>query len=420
MLAALTPTQLGLLIAFVGILAGWALATWLGRQDRRTYILSRAPELPVRALSTHDDAWLRGRALLEEPLVCPWFDAECIAFSYRIEDKKTRTVRDSKGRTRTKTYWATVHSEDESRDFVLDDGDTIQVALREGENEAWTSLGTDYQGSRRRHTASVLEPGRTVSVLGVRREAGDFGPLEEVPLLVTFKDRAQRVARAESKETWIFAFALLLPALAGAAAVAIGTEVQEPEDWVLPGLVGLGVLAVQWAVLSYNRFIRLRHQVREAQRQVEIELTMRADLVPNLVTVVKGAAAHERDLLEDLTRIRSQQGLAERIAGEEQAQATVRRVLLLHESVPELSSSELYLDLHGRLWALEEKLAHARRHFNDSVTEWNTRTQSFPGVLLAKAAGFKPSPLFAAEPEEALPPQLDLAIDPAASAAIDD
>ena len=420
MLAALTPTQLGLLIAFVGILAGWGLATWLGRQDRRTYILSRAPELPVRALSTHDDAWLRGRALLEEPLVCPWFDAECIAFSYRIEDKKTRTVRDSKGRTRTKTYWATVHSEDESRDFVLDDGDTIQVALREGENEAWTSLGTDYQGSRRRHTASVLEPGRTVSVLGVRREAGDFGPLEEVPLLVTFKDRAQRVARAESKETWIFAFALLLPALAGAAAVAIGTEVQEPEDWVLPGLVGLGVLAVQWAVLSYNRFIRLRHQVREAQRQVEIELTMRADLVPNLVTVVKGAAAHERDLLEDLTRIRSQQGLAERIAGEEQAQATVRRVLLLHESVPELSSSELYLDLHGRLWALEEKLAHARRHFNDSVTEWNTRTQSFPGVLLAKAAGFKPSPLFAAEPEEALPPQLDLAIDPAASAAIDD
>jgi LemA protein len=407
MLAALTPTQLGLLIAFVGILAGWALATWLGRQDRRTYILSRAPELPVRALSTHDDAWLRGRALLEEPLVCPWFDAECIAFSYRIEDKKTRTVRDSKGRTRTKTYWATVHSEDESRDFVLDDGDTIQVALREGENEAWTPLGTDYQGSRRRHTASVLEPGRTVSVLGVRREAGDFGPLEEVPLLVTFKDREQRVARAESKETWIFAFALLLPALAGTAAVAVGTEVQAPEDWLLPGLTGLGVLALQWTMLSYNRFIRLRHQVREAQRQVEIELTMRADLVPNLVTVVKGAAAHER-------------GLAERIAGEEQAQATVRRVLLLHESVPELSSSELYLDLHGRLWALEEKLAHARRHFNDSVTEWNTRTQSFPGVLLAKVARFEPSPLFAAEPEEALPPQLDLAIDPAASAAIDD
>ena len=53
----------------------------------------------------------------------------------------------------------------------------------------------------------------------------------------------------------------------------------------------------------------------------------------------------------------------------------------------------------GRLWALEEKLAHARRHFNDSVTEWNTRTQSFPGVLLAKVARFEPSPLFAAEPE---------------------
>lgn len=411
MLANLTPPQLGLLIALVGVLAGWGLATWLGRQDRRTYILSRAPELPVRALSTHDDAWLRGRALLEDTLVCPWFDAECIAFTYRIEDKKTRTVRDSKGRTRTETYWATVHSEDESRDFTLDDGDSIDVALTEGENEAWTSLGTDYQGSRRRHTASVLKPGRTVSVLGVRREAGDFGPLEEVPLLVTFKDRDERVAKAESKETWIFAFALLLPALAGTGAVAVATQIRAPEDWVLPGLVGFGVLVLQWTLLSYNRFIRLRHQVRESQRQIEIELAMRADLVPNLVTVVKGAAAHERDLLEDLTRIRSQQGLAERIAGEEQAQATVRRVLLLHESVPELTSSELYLDLHGRLWALEEKLAHARRHFNDSVTEWNTRTQSFPGVLLAKVARFEPSPLFAAEPEEALPPRLDLDLD---------
>ena len=410
MLASLTPPQAGLLIALVGVLAGWGLATWLGRQDRRTYILSRAPEFPVRALATHDDAWLRGRARLEETLVCPWFEVDCIAYEYRIQDKKTRVVRDSKGRTRTETYWDTVHSEDEARDFTLDDGDTIEVALREGTNEAWTSLGTNYQGSRRRHKASVLEPGRTVSVLGVRREGGDFGPLEEVPLLVTFKDRDERVAKAASKETWLFAFALLLPALAGTGAVGVGTEAQEPPDWVLPGLVGLGVLVVQWTLLSYNRFIRLRHQVRESQRQIEIELAMRAELVPNLVTVIKGATAHERDLLEDLTRIRSQQGLAERIAGEEQAQATVRRVLLLHESVPELTSSALYLDLHERLWALEEKLAHARRHFNDSVTEWNTRTQTFPGVLLAKVARFEPSPLFAAEPEEALPPRLDLGL----------
>lgn len=409
MLASLDPVQISALIALAGILGGWGLATWLGRQDRKTYILSRAPALPVRSLATHDDAWLRGRALLEATLICPWFDRECIAYTYQIEVKKTRVVTDSKGRTRTETYWATEYSESDASRFTLDDGDPIEVALPEGKNEAWDSLGTDYEGFGRRHSASVLEPNRTVSVLGVMRTTGDFGPLEEVPLLVTYKGREDRVKTAERKEAWLFFFALLVPSLAGAGAAFTLFEVERTGHWGVPLSAAAVVAPLQWAILSYNRFIRLRHQVRESSRQVEIELAMRAELVPNLVTVVKQYAAHEADLLEGLSHIRSRQGITERVHAEAEVQQATHRVLLLHESYPDLKADTLYRDLHHKLWALEEKLAHARRHYNDSITEWNTRTQSFPGVLLAKVARFRPLPLFQARAEEQLPPPLDLA-----------
>ncbi|MEQ1634035.1 MAG: LemA family protein, partial [Planctomycetota bacterium] len=115
---------------------------------------------------------------------------------------------------------------------------------------------------------------------------------------------------------------------------------------------------------------------------------------------------HEHELLESLAAIRSGGSVDARVQREGSAVAATRAVLMLHERYPQLRSDALYRDLHDRLWAIEEKLAHARTCYNDAVTEWNDRLQQFPSNLVASAAGHQAAAVFAAEVDESLPPRL--------------
>jgi LemA protein len=150
-------------------------------------------------------------------------------------------------------------------------------------------------------------------------------------------------------------------------------------------------------VTTWNRLVRLRHQVGAAFRQVDVDLSVRAALVPNQRDVVAAYAAHEKTLLESLGAIRS--------GHDERGEAAVREVLLLHEAYPALRGDLLYRDLHDRLWALEEKLAHTRQLYNDIATEWNDRIAHFPQSLVSNTMKCRPAPLFAGD-DEALPPRL--------------
>jgi LemA protein len=406
MLAAMTPEEIAACALGAGVLLGWCFATALRRRDHTTFVFARAPQLPVRALAAHDDAWLRGEVQAAEPLVCPWFDVRCVAYSYQIEKKVTRTRKDEKGNTVTETSWETEHTESESIDFDLHDGETVRVALTEGDNEAMESTGTDYQGSSRRHSANVLPIGATVSALGVLRDDRTFGPMAEVPLLVTSATREERVRASARSEGWFFFFAVFFPWAGLTVAAALMLRAQQWPDWLPAAAIGLLAVVPQWWLLTYNRLVRLRQQVKTAQKQTHVELALRADLVPNLVAVVQGYAAHERDLLERLAAIRVGRDLDQEVREERATVATTRDVLLLHERHPQLRSDALYRDLHERLWAVEEKLAHARSFYNDVVTEWNDRIASFPSSLVAAACRHQPAPLFAAACEEKLPPRL--------------
>ena len=95
MLLQLTADEGAWISIAVGVLLG-ALFQWrLRRQDDHTWVLARAPELPIRALSVGDDAWLRGDVRCEQPLTCPWFEVPCVSYEYKIEKKVTRTTTDS-------------------------------------------------------------------------------------------------------------------------------------------------------------------------------------------------------------------------------------------------------------------------------------------------------------------------------------
>lgn len=401
------PYLVSLGFAFGGPLLGALLLRAHSRQDHHTWVLARAPALPIRTLAVGDDAWLRGVVHCAEPLACPYFDAECVSYHYTREREHTWTTTDKDGKVKHHSEWRTEHSEGDAVDFELDDGDTIVVRANGATNEAEVSLKTDYETGSLRHSARVLELGATISVLGVKQDDGSFAAQREVPCLWTRVIREARVKGSARSEAWLFFCACLLGFLGGAVAwrAALGRPVADPIEWLWALPAGLLTLLPVWWIGAFNRLVRLRQQVNAAFRQVDVDLAVRAALVPNLVEIVRMHAAHEAELLAELASIRAGRDVVAAAAGERAAVHATRAVLLLHERSPQLRASALYRDLHDRLWATEEKLAHTRQLYNDIATEWNVRIAQFPQGLIARLMRCREAPLFAGD-DEPRPPRL--------------
>ena len=143
---------------------------------------------------------------------------------------------------------------------------------------------------------------------------------------------------------------------------------------------------------AYNRLVALRQNVAGAFADIDVQLKQRQDLVPNLVETVKGYAAHERGTLDEVTQARA--AAASAGAGEARAQAesaltgALGRLMAVAESYPELKANQNFLQLQSELADLENKIAAARRFFNNAVGEYNASIQRFPAVLIAGATGF--------------------------------
>jgi LemA protein len=158
---------------------------------------------------------------------------------------------------------------------------------------------------------------------------------------------------------------------------------------------GLGaLLLVGVAVLvSYNRFVEQRNLIHNSWANVETELQRRYDLIPNLVSTVKGFAAHERHVLDRVVEaraaaVRTSGDPAVQAAAERPLVAAMRQLLAVVESYPALRSSEGFAALQSELANTEDRLAAARRFFNGNVRDLNRRVQAFPSNLVAGAFGF--------------------------------
>ena len=165
--------------------------------------------------------------------------------------------------------------------------------------------------------------------------------------------------------------------------------------WIVLGIVGLVVL---WAIYGFNRLVRLRVRVDNAWSQVDVQLRRRYDLIPNLVETVKGYAAHEREVFEEVTRARSAaeqaQGVQDQARAENQITRGIRQLLAVAENYPQLKANENFLALQEELTGTESKIAYARQFYNDEVALLNTRIQSFPSNLVARAGRFEPRHFF--------------------------
>jgi LemA protein len=174
--------------------------------------------------------------------------------------------------------------------------------------------------------------------------------------------------------------------------------------WIL---IGVLVLLVLVAVYGYNRLVRLRNEVETGWANIEVQLQRRTDLIPNLVEAVRGYAAHERAVFDEVTRARTavQQASSPGNAADanEFLTAAIGRLFAVAEAYPDLKASENFLQLQEDLTDTEDKISAARRYYNATVMHFNTAVQSLPWLLLAIPLGFREREFFSAQGDTAVP-----------------
>jgi LemA protein len=173
--------------------------------------------------------------------------------------------------------------------------------------------------------------------------------------------------------------------------------------WIIIGAI---VLLVLWIIMIYNGLVAMRQRVNQAYSDIDVQTKQRHDLIPNLVETVKGYASHERGTLEAVVQARNAAvtaqsgGVAAQAAAENVLSGALRQLFALSEAYPDLKANQNFQQLQSELSDIENKIAAARRFFNNAVQEYNTGIQQFPAVLLAGSLGFTQKEFFDVGAEE--------------------
>ncbi len=173
--------------------------------------------------------------------------------------------------------------------------------------------------------------------------------------------------------------------------------------WIVIGAI---VLFVLWIIMIYNGLVAMRQRVNQAFSDIDVQTKQRHDLIPNLVETVKGYASHERGTLEAVVKARNAAvtaqtgGVAAQAAAENVLSGALRQLFALSEAYPDLKANQNFQQLQSELSDIENKIAAARRFFNNAVQEYNTGIQQFPAVLLAGSLGFAQKDFFDVGVEE--------------------
>ena len=177
--------------------------------------------------------------------------------------------------------------------------------------------------------------------------------------------------------------------------------------WAIP--LAIALIFILWAGGVYNALIRLRNFYENAWAQIDVQLERRYDLIPDLVETVKGIMKHERETLEEVIKARNSAVAAKAqnsanigdpdsmgalIAAEAGLQGALGNLFALSESYPDLKANQNMLQLQEELTSTENKIAFARQAFNDSVTSYNNKRETFPSNIIAGMFGFKDKSLY--------------------------
>ena len=173
------------------------------------------------------------------------------------------------------------------------------------------------------------------------------------------------------------------------------------KKWIWIAVAAVAVLGVVWVYRTYNRFVRMDEEVKNAWAQVETQYQRRSDLIPNLVNTVKGYAAHERETLEGVIEARAKATsvnlsvdeltpatMAEFQQAQEGVRSALGRLLVVAERYPDLKANQNFQELQAQLEGTENRIAVARERFNTTVRAYNVSVRRFPAVIFAGMFGF--------------------------------
>jgi LemA protein len=176
-------------------------------------------------------------------------------------------------------------------------------------------------------------------------------------------------------------------------------------------------VVVLFVISMYNSLIQLRNRVKNAWSQIDVQLKRRHDLIPNLIETVKGYMKHEREIMENITKYRSQAMSANTIGEKAQAEGMLSGALgqlrIQVENYPDLKANQNFLSLQEELTSTENKISYSRQSYNDQVLFFNNKIQMFPSNILAGMFNFKEEEFFEVEDEkERAVPKVDFTAKP--------
>lgn len=174
---------------------------------------------------------------------------------------------------------------------------------------------------------------------------------------------------------------------------------------------GLMLISLLSGACGYNRLVSEEEAVDQAWSEVENQLQRRNDLVPNLVETVKGYAAHEKEIFTQIAESRAKLGGArtveEKIGAANELSGALSRLLLIVERYPDLKANQNFIRLQDELAGTENRIAVARRRYNEAVKAFNTSVRKFPTLIIARIFGFSKKPYFEAPEEAKAVPKVD-------------
>ena len=168
---------------------------------------------------------------------------------------------------------------------------------------------------------------------------------------------------------------------------------------ILMTLVVIAILIIL-IIKEYNKIIKLQNKVKSSESGIDIYLNQRFDLIPNLVECVKGYAKHEKQLLENITKQRTEYAKNQNLKKAGELNKSLNKVIAIAENYPELKANELYTNLSNNLISIEDEIANSRKYYNGTVRNFNNKIQMFPNNILAKLFRFKEFKMFEANAEE--------------------
>lgn len=371
-----------------------------------------------------------GTAVKPDPLTSYLSESPCVYYSWSVNERWSRTVRetyrDAQGKTKTRTRresgWTRVAGGGDFTVFdVCDDTGCVQidpegakiqgeVSLRrtcDNRDPLYFGKGPESEVRNSDHVRRFYETcvpvGASVYVIGQAKERSDKVAPEiswssDAPIFLISTKSEDKISSSHAVKYWSIMLlgivALMTSIWISGLVIPFGRASLALYAWY--ALLYCIAWFLGWFWIVYNSMKSLRERVRQATSLIDIQLRRRHDLVPRLVSVVRGMMEHETTVQERISAIRQEL--------EQHPEETASVLKVLSEEYPVLKTNEAYSSLQKELSCTEERISLARDYYNEIATFYNTRLEKFPDRIVARVASLESLPLISGDPDENRPP----------------